>query len=565
MAAWLVRGAHRRRRDWEAIGQSGRPSGDGSWHWLASMALVIVALGQPRWGRVLGSGAPAGHDVVLLVNVSRSMAAEDAVPDRMGVAIESAASLLKALEAEPGEPGGGGRLRRSRGVRCPLTSNLEAAVNVLRSLRPGESSPEGPTWARRSIGHRRVRRGGACRWPDHRGFLRRRGPCRLLAPAIDRLREERILVHSVAIGDPDRGHPIPSKRQPTSKPEGESTPRLADPTSPCKAWRKGRGGLLSRSGWPRTIWASCSPNGSSRPPGGAAPSFGSPSDPSDFRHSSSPRSCRPGRFLAGPGPSPRRPPGVPDDDARDDLDRRRTFARNRRPRRSPGVGQRMPPAASPRPSTPSSGPSRSNLGRHPAIRRRFEPLPAPTLPGSRRTLRTGPGAGRPRALDQDRVRPGEHLPRDRRDLRGTHPLRRLPGLDPPRRGLRCGPERRLGQPGVRGDSKEAPRPSKPNPGARPKTSKRPRPSPKGLNKDQGDPDPSNSPHPARPRETPEGGSPTQSGCPRIGRGRRWRTGPPEPGSAEARLDSALKDVQDARRQRPPDSPPPVANGLGKDW
>src|SRR5262245_5012591 len=70
----------RRVRHWSALGQGGRPWRDGATGWIAAIACLIVALAQPRWGRVQAPALPPGHDVVLLVDTSRSMGAEDAVP-----------------------------------------------------------------------------------------------------------------------------------------------------------------------------------------------------------------------------------------------------------------------------------------------------------------------------------------------------------------------------------------------------------------------------------------------------------------------------------------------------
>ena len=75
-------------------------------------ALDILARGDGAvdpgtGGAALGDGGraplPAGHDVVLALDVSRSMAARDAVPDRLGAAIESAESLLKGIGREEGD------------------------------------------------------------------------------------------------------------------------------------------------------------------------------------------------------------------------------------------------------------------------------------------------------------------------------------------------------------------------------------------------------------------------------------------------------------------------------
>ena len=99
LTAWVARGWRRRVRDWSALAQAGRPRGEGAAWWLAAIVCLIVALAQPRGGRSPGPPMPPGHDVVLLVDVSRSMAAEDAVPSRLGVAVETAESLIRALGA----------------------------------------------------------------------------------------------------------------------------------------------------------------------------------------------------------------------------------------------------------------------------------------------------------------------------------------------------------------------------------------------------------------------------------------------------------------------------------
>ncbi len=111
--------------------------------WLASLVCLIVALAQPRWGRSTSPPSPPGHDVVLLIDVSRSMAAEDAVPNRLAVAIESAESLVNALFEEPANRAAVVAFA-GRGVLCyPLTENLGAVLDALHRLRPGLVRPGG--------------------------------------------------------------------------------------------------------------------------------------------------------------------------------------------------------------------------------------------------------------------------------------------------------------------------------------------------------------------------------------------------------------------------------------
>src|SRR5579883_1215686 len=85
LVVWAIRGGWLRRRAWAALAQRGRPPREGAGWWLVAIAGLMLALAQPKWGRWGPPPAP-GHDVVFLVDVSRSMGVEDAVPDRLSVA-----------------------------------------------------------------------------------------------------------------------------------------------------------------------------------------------------------------------------------------------------------------------------------------------------------------------------------------------------------------------------------------------------------------------------------------------------------------------------------------------
>jgi Ca-activated chloride channel family protein len=205
-----ARGRARRARDWAALGRAGPPPGDGSWGWVAAIGMLVLALAQPRWGRDESSALPAGHDVVLLVDVSRSMGAEDAVPDRLGVAVEAAEGLLAALAGAPGDRAAVVAFAGRGVVRCPLTENLGAAADALRALRPGDVQPGGTDLAAAleaavdAFGDEEHTEGRtvvvlsdgedlAGAWPR----------------ALDRLRQDKVIVHTIAIGDADRGAPVP--------------------------------------------------------------------------------------------------------------------------------------------------------------------------------------------------------------------------------------------------------------------------------------------------------------------------------------------------------------------
>ncbi len=211
LGVWIGRGRRRRAEAWSLLGWDRLRQRDGALGWLASIVCLIVALGQPRWGRVPGSDLPPGHDVVLAIDVSRSMAAEDAVPNRLGVAVEAAESLVEALGRESGDRVAVVAFAGRGVVRCPLTENLGAVVDTLRALRPGDVEPggtdlgdaldvaldtfdatepaEGRTIVLFSDGE------------DHSGTWKSVTP---------RLNANRVIVHAIGIGDPDQGHPIPS-------------------------------------------------------------------------------------------------------------------------------------------------------------------------------------------------------------------------------------------------------------------------------------------------------------------------------------------------------------------
>jgi Ca-activated chloride channel homolog len=178
---------------------------------MASLACLVVALAQPRWGSSIAPPSPPGHDVVLVIDVSRSMAADDAVPNRLAVAIESAESLVNALAREPANRAAVVAFA-GRGVQlCPLPGNLGAVLDALRRLRPGMVRP-GETdlgaaldAALEAVDPQEHAEGRAVVVFSDGEDLAERWTSRL-----EQLRQHGVVVHAVAIGDADQGHLIPS-------------------------------------------------------------------------------------------------------------------------------------------------------------------------------------------------------------------------------------------------------------------------------------------------------------------------------------------------------------------
>lgn len=209
--AWAIRGRRRREAQWKSLGQGGRPPGDGAIGGMLAALLLIVALAQPRWGRDPESALPPGRDVVLLIDVSRSMGAEDAVPSRLAVAIDAARGLIEAMAKEEGDRVAVVAFAGAGVVRCGLTENLGAANEIVRRLRVGTVQPGGTDLGSAlgvALGAFDDRDRAEGRMvvvftdgEDHPGGWRE-----LVGP----LRDAGVIVNAVAIGDPETGRPVPS-------------------------------------------------------------------------------------------------------------------------------------------------------------------------------------------------------------------------------------------------------------------------------------------------------------------------------------------------------------------
>ena len=106
---------------------------------VAAMAAVVLALVDPRWGFRYEEVQRRGLDCFFVVDVSRSMLAEDASPNRL----ERAKSFIEdALEALPGDRVGLIAYAGTATIRCPLTLNEDLFLMSLRELAP-ESTVRG--------------------------------------------------------------------------------------------------------------------------------------------------------------------------------------------------------------------------------------------------------------------------------------------------------------------------------------------------------------------------------------------------------------------------------------
>jgi Ca-activated chloride channel family protein len=110
---------------------------------LREIALVagLVALADPRFGTQYEDVIPRGSDLYVLIDVSRSMLAEDVPPSRLGRAKADVAALVNRLE---GERVGLIAFAGQAVVKCPLTVDYDAFRRSLDELDPA-SAPRGGT------------------------------------------------------------------------------------------------------------------------------------------------------------------------------------------------------------------------------------------------------------------------------------------------------------------------------------------------------------------------------------------------------------------------------------
>ncbi len=208
---WAIRGKRMRVLAWRLLAQRGKPPNLRSLSMLLAAALLILALARPRFGSISGPPLPPGHDVVLLIDVSRSMGAEDAVPNRLAVAVSAGETLVDALTPDPANRAAIVTFAGRGVVRYPLTENLEAVVDVLHRLQPGSIRPGGTDLgagldaAIESLGDEEHAAGRSIViFSDGEDFADH------WQSRLDRLVRAGVIVHVVAIGDAEQGHTVPS-------------------------------------------------------------------------------------------------------------------------------------------------------------------------------------------------------------------------------------------------------------------------------------------------------------------------------------------------------------------
>ncbi|MBE0432078.1 VWA domain-containing protein [candidate division WOR-3 bacterium] len=100
---------------------------------VAGFVFLIIALARPKWGERLQVYKGAGIDVVIALDASKSMLAQDLKPDRLRRAKTEISLLLESLR---GNRVGITAFAGECYVMCPLTTDIDAAKLFLDIISP---------------------------------------------------------------------------------------------------------------------------------------------------------------------------------------------------------------------------------------------------------------------------------------------------------------------------------------------------------------------------------------------------------------------------------------------
>ena len=175
---------------------------------IAGLALSLFAAARPQWGRVTEKTVERSRNVVVAIDVSRSMLAQDVRPNRLERAKADVADLIDSLD---GDRCALVAFRRTGVAVCPLTTDHAYLRNALEQLSP-ESAPRGETDLGSAIRAALDALDPAA--DDHNAIILISDGGDLRGEAIQNAelaKKRGIPIFTVGIGDPKLGAAIPSE------------------------------------------------------------------------------------------------------------------------------------------------------------------------------------------------------------------------------------------------------------------------------------------------------------------------------------------------------------------
>ena len=175
---------------------------------IAGLILALFAAARPQWGRVTEKTIERSRNVVVAIDVSRSMLAQDVRPNRLERAKADVADLIDSLD---GDRCALVAFRRTGVVICPLTTDHAYLRSALEQLTP-ESAPRGETDLGSAI--RAVLDALDPAADDHNAIILISDGGDLRGEALQNAeiaKKRGIPIFTVGIGDPKHGATIPSE------------------------------------------------------------------------------------------------------------------------------------------------------------------------------------------------------------------------------------------------------------------------------------------------------------------------------------------------------------------
>ena len=175
---------------------------------VVGLFLSLFAASRPQWGKSMEKTVTRARNVVIAIDVSRSMLAEDVRPNRLERAKADVADLIDSLE---GDRCALVAFRRAGVAVCPLTTDHGYLRSALERMSP-ESAPRGET----DLGSA-IRTALATLDPaadDHNAIILISDGGDLRGEALknaEAATKRGIPIFTVGIGDPKRGATIPSE------------------------------------------------------------------------------------------------------------------------------------------------------------------------------------------------------------------------------------------------------------------------------------------------------------------------------------------------------------------
>ena len=108
--------------------------------WFVSLTLVLVALARPQWGTEIVTVEQRGLQLMVALDISTSMLAEDAKPNRLARAKLEVADLISRLQ---GDDVGLVLFSGAAFIQFPLTFDHSTATTFLENAHPGIISRQG--------------------------------------------------------------------------------------------------------------------------------------------------------------------------------------------------------------------------------------------------------------------------------------------------------------------------------------------------------------------------------------------------------------------------------------